>query len=140
MFYEQLLILVGVLLLCHLVGDFCFVWQGLVESKTNFLLGPEGLGALVSTLVITVHSVIHSLLVCIALSLFWFFSSCDNFTALQIAALSVIIGFFHCVIDVLKALANVIINNPEKQIYWVLFGLDQFLHQIVLLWAVAMII
>lgn len=112
-------LLIALLLFCHLLADFSPLsteWMLRAKSK-GYPLFP-----------IFVHAGVHAVLMCPVLLLNTSFPS-----ALKIAAFQWI---SHFAIDVWKGKMSVwfpVLSNPSDKRFWMLFGFDQFLHQVVIL-------
>ena len=113
-----MVISLGIMLICHYLADFCLTWPKLIEAKADGKnLWP-----------IILHSCLHAILIGLCLLLFgvnW-----------QLIFLLIILELVsHFLIDTAKARLSV--NYPywvnmRYKPYWVLYGFDQLLHQMVL--------
>lgn len=77
---------------------------------------------------IFLHSFIHTSLMGAVIALY----GCKN---VQLLACMVLQLLSHFVIDVLKGKLNVwvpIVSNPVNKQHWYIFGLDQLLHQLII--------
>jgi len=111
--------LILLLLICHLLADFS-------PLSTDWMLRAKSKGA--PLFPIFVHAGVHAVLMLIVL----FFFIPIAF-ALKLAALQWIC---HFAIDVCKGKMSVwfpVVANPADKRFWMLFGFDQFLHQLVVL-------
>lgn len=112
---EKLILL---LLVCHWMGDFS-------PLSTPWMLHAKSTGK--PLLPILVHASIHGLLMCTALLFFTSFPFALGLGAFQAAS--------HFLIDVGKGKLNVgfpTLANPNHKNYWMVFGLDQLLHQFII--------
>ena len=106
------------LLLCHYLGDFCLTTKAIIRAKSN---GSE-------LQYILLHAIIHAALMTFALYLF------------KVPLGGCLAAFFiqfctHFFIDTGKSIltANVEkLKDTTSKAYWVVFGFDQFLHLLVI--------
>lgn len=121
MTYELKIAVVLILLnVCHWLGDY-------THLSTTEMLQAKRIGK--PLLPIFCHAFTHSLLFFL---LFCFFV--DNASLIGICVLIELISHFG--IDVLKGKMNVwfpSLANPVNKLHWYVFGLDQLLHQIVII-------
>lgn len=111
--------LILLLLVCHLLADFS-------PLSTDWMLRAKSKGS--PFFPIAVHAAVHAALMLVVLLFFIPFAF-----ALKLAALQWIC---HFAIDVWKGKMGVwfpvFVNSANKN-FWMLFGFDQFLHQLVIL-------
>ena len=116
-----MLVLVS-LITCHYLADFCLTWPELIQSKA------DGRNAWP----IMQHAAIHALLMGVCLLI------CG--IVLRLSLLMMAFEWAtHFLIDTAKARLSVvfpILADVKHKPYWMLYGLDQLLHQlvIVLIW------
>lgn len=115
-----LLILLNI---AHFLGDFTHLsTKEMLEAKaTGWPLTP-----------IAKHALVHACLMMVVLAFFTDLSF--EFAAMQFIS--------HFVIDTLKGRMNVwfpVVKDPSKKAHWYLFGADQLLHQIVIIFMVHMV-
>lgn len=107
------------LFVCHWLCDY-------TPLSTKWMLDAKRIGTPLYP--IFVHAFIHASFMLVTLSLF-------GASGLKLAILFLFQLFTHFVIDVLKGKMNVwfpIVSNPANKSHWVIFGLDQLLHSIVI--------
>jgi hypothetical protein len=108
------------LYVCHFLADY-------THLSTNWMLNAKRLGT--PLIPIFSHALVHSLLMFIVLL---FFS--NNY--LQILYLSLFQLITHFLIDLCKGRMNslfpILLDNTNR-FHWIIFGLDQLLHTIVIL-------
>lgn len=127
------MILLILLLFCHWLADY-------THLSTNWMLSAKRLGK--PLFPIFCHALTHALLmgIVIAISLYlkigynaanWKYDKIDSVIFIELST--------HFLIDVLKGRLNgwfPKISNPANKYHWYVFGLDQFLHQIVIVYIV----
>lgn len=119
------LILLIALLVCHYLADFCLTLPIMIRAKANGKqLWP-----------IVLHSMVHAVLMGLCLLLF-------GVSVLTTLYLMVAEAMSHFIIDLSKArLSNHVprLADATGKPYWMLYGLDQLLHQLVVvgIWAYA---
>ena len=113
------------LLICHYFADFIMVRPHMLKAKA---IGKP-------IVPIMEHAFDH--VSCMALFLF-FVPVLDNNWYLKIIAALTVQFITHTIIDVVKGRLNIFehIKNPQNKIHWVVFGGDQLLHQLVILFMV----
>ncbi len=116
-----MLVLVS-LIVCHYLADFCLTWPGLIRAKADGKdLWP-----------IVLHATIHALLMGFCLLV--------NGIEWQLLLLLMLLELLsHFIIDTTKARLSIrfpYCADMQCKTYWMLYGLDQLLHQlvIVLIW------
>ncbi len=112
-------ILIALLLLCHLIADFS-------PLSTDWMLRAKSKGS--PLFPIFVHAGVHAVLMFPVLMLGTSFLSALKITAFQ--------WICHFAIDVWKGKMGIwfpVLSNPADKRFWMLFGFDQFLHQLVIL-------
>lgn len=114
------------LLTCHYLADFCLTWPALIRSKADGR----------NVWPILLHAVVHSVLMGGCLLVF----GVNMELSLWLMLLEVVT---HFVIDFGKAAVSVkvpLLADVKQKAYWVLFGLDQLLHQlvVVVIWYMAL--
>ena len=120
-----MVLLLIALLICHYLADFCLTWPALIRSKADGR----------NVWPILLHAAVHAVLMGVCLLVF-------GVTTEQLFLLMSLELVTHFVIDVCKAAVSVkipLLADIKQKPYWVLFGLDQLLHQLVLvvIWYVA---
>ncbi len=113
---KMMLLLVG-LLACHYLADFCLTWPALIQSKADAR----------SIRPILLHAGVHAVLMGCCLLVY----GVDARLFLILTLLELIT---HFLIDTIKAHVSVrfpLLADIKQKAYWVLFGLDQLLHQMV---------
>ena len=115
----NVVLLLIALFVCHYLADFCLTWSMLIRAKTDGRnLCP-----------IAFHATIHAVL--IGLCLLVYSVGWQLLIALMMTEL-----VSHFAIDILKAQISIRYpywsDNRHKP-YWMLYGLDQLLHHIVLI-------
>ena len=119
------LILLIALLVCHYLADFCLTLPIMIRAKANGKqLWP-----------IVLHSMVHAVLMGLCLLLF-------GVSVLTTLYLMVAEAMFHFIIDLSKARLSTHVPrlaDATGKPYWMLYGLDQLLHQLVVvgIWAYA---
>lgn len=119
------LILLIVLLVCHYLADFCLTLPIMIRAKANGKqLWP-----------IVLHSMVHAVLMGLCLLLF-------GVSVLTTLYLIVAEAMSHFIIDLSKARLSAHVPrlaDATCKPYWMLYGLDQLLHQLVVvgIWAYA---
>ena len=112
-----MMLLLIVLLICHYLADFCLTWPALIRSKADGR----------NVWPILLHAVLHAVLMGACLLVF----GVNVELSLWLMLLEVVT---HFVIDFGKAAVSVkvpLLADVKQKAYWVLFGLDQLLHQLV---------
>lgn len=115
----NIVLLLIALFVCHYLADFCLTMPMMIRAKADGKnLWP-----------ILLHASIHvALMVC-----------CLWFYGVEVKLLGVLMAlelFSHFIIDTLKAKLSVKyprLADPHKKSYWMLYGLDQLLHQLVVM-------
>ena len=119
------LILLIALLVCHYLADFCLTLPIMIRAKANGKqLWP-----------IVLHSMVHAVLMGLCLLLF----GVSVLTTLYLMAAE---ATSHFIIDLSKARLSTHVPrlaDATGKPYWMLYGLDQLLHQLVVvgIWAYA---
>lgn len=119
------LILLIALLVCHYLADFCLTLPIMIRAKANGKqLWP-----------IVLHSMVHAVLMGLCLLLF-------GVSVLTTLYLMVAEAMSHFIIDLSKARLSTHVPrlaDATGKPYWMLYGLDQLLHQLVVagIWAYA---
>ena len=119
------LILLIALLVCHYLADFCLTLPIMIRAKANGKqLWP-----------IVLHSMVHAVLMGLCLLLF-------GVSVLTTLYLMVAEAMSHFIIDLSKARLSTHVPrlaDATGKPYWILYGLDQLLHQLVVvgIWAYA---
>ncbi len=111
------------LLVCHFLADYCLTTKQMIEAKAT----GEKLQH------IALHAAIHTVLMGIVLLAF-------GVTTPIAAALSAFEYITHFVIDYCKGLLGrkfPTLGDNTKKPFWILYGLDQLLHLIVIITIVA---
>lgn len=111
--------LLTLLFLCHLVGDFCLTSPWMLRAKSTGW----------PPLPILTHALVHAVLMGGALMI------CSVPVGQAFLLAGVEMGS-HFLIDTLKGLANSrfpSLGEYKSQISWMVFGLDQFCHTLVIL-------
>ena len=112
------IVLLILLLVCHYLADFCLTLPIMIRAKAD----GRGVGG------IMLHSVVHAVLMGICLLLFCV--PTDTWLLLM-----VIEWLSHFIIDSAKGRLSVrwpVLSNASKKPYWMLYGLDQLFHQLVI--------
>lgn len=112
-----MMLLLIALLICHYLADFCLTWPALIRSKAD--------GRNVWPIVL--HAAVHAVLMGVCLLVF-------GVNTEQLFLLMSLELVTHFIIDVGKAALSVkipLLADIKRKPYWVLFGLDQLLHQLV---------
>ena len=120
-----MMILLIVLLICHYLADFCLTWPALIRSKADGR----------NVWPILLHAMVHAVLMGGCLLVF----GVNMELTLWLMLLELVT---HFVIDTCKAVVSVkipLLAEVKQKPYWVLFGLDQLMHQlvVVVLWYAA---
>lgn len=120
-----MMLLLIALLICHYLADFCLTWPALIRSKADGR----------NVWPILLHAAVHAVLMGVCLLVF-------GVTTEQLFLLMSLELVTHFIIDVGKAALSVkipLLADVTRKPYWVLFGLDQLLHQLVVavIWYVA---
>ena len=111
-------LLLTVLLVCHYLADFCLTSKAMIKAKVDGK----------NPLPILLHASIHALLMGFCL-LVW------SVLLKWILALIVLELVSHFLIDLAKARLSAQIPrlaDHQQKNYWVIYGLDQLLHQLVI--------
>lgn len=106
------------LLICHFLADYCLTTPQMIEAKTS---GKH-------LLHIGLHAAVHATLMAVVLLAF-----CVSFVV--VSALFAIELISHFVIDYGKGFLGrkfPILGDNTKKPFWVLYGLDQLLHLLVI--------
>ena len=105
------------LLACHYLADFCLTWPALIQSKADGR----------NVWPIALHAAVHALLMGGCLLLYG--------TGLKLFLLLMVLEWVtHFLIDTMKvrlSAAIPLLADARHKPYWMLYGLDQLLHQIV---------
>ena len=120
-----MVLLLIALLICHYLADFCLTWPALIRSKADGR----------NVWPILLHAAVHVVLMGVCLLVF-------GVNTEQLFLLMSLELVTHFIIDVGKAAVSVklpLLADIKQKPYWVLFGLDQLLHQLVVvaIWYVA---
>lgn len=113
------MLLLIALLVCHYLADFCLTWPRLIQSKSDGK----------SMWPIAQHASVHALLMGCCLLVF-------GVGCIQLLALVVFEWVSHFLLDTMKAwlsAVNSLLADLRHKPYWMLFGLDQLLHQVVVI-------
>ena len=119
------IVLLTALLACHYLADYCLTMQVMIRAKADGRqLGP-----------ILLHAAVHAVLMGACLLVF-------GVSGRLLAVLMLIELGTHFIIDTCKArltAAKPVLANPKHKTYWMLYGFDQLLHQlvVVLIWSMA---
>jgi hypothetical protein len=106
------------LLVCHYLADFCFTTPKMIRAKADGR-NPRP---------IMLHAAIHAGLMAICL-LLWSISWKAVLLAIAVEWIT------HFLIDLAKARLSIrflILTDQQQKPYWMLYGLDQLLHQLVI--------
>ena len=118
-------LLLTALLVCHYLADFCLTMPMMIRAKAD---GKHPWP-------IALHAAIHAILMAMCILIYG--------TGWSLLLVSLTVEFIsHFAIDVSKArISNIFshLSDNRHKPYWVLYGLDQLLHQmvIVLIWYLA---
>lgn len=121
---KEYLSLLIALFACHYLADYCFTWPRMIQAKTNGKnSGP-----------ILLHSCIHAGLMGICLLL-------CGIKWKRLLMLMLIELVTHFIIDTLKGMLSTrfpVLSDVQKKPYWMLYGLDQFMHLsvVVMIWQI----
>ena len=113
-----MIILLGIMLICHYLADFCFTSPSMIRAKAD---GRNPWSILL-------HAGIHAGLIGLCL-LVWGVS----WKLLLMLVLIELVS--HFLIDTIKGCLTArysILTNMQKKPYWMLYGLDQLLHLLVI--------
>ena len=118
-------VLLILLLVCHYLADFCLTLPVMIRAKAD----GRGVGG------IMLHAAVHAVLMGICLLIF----------GIRIELLLLLMSIemvSHFIIDTAKGRVTVrwpVLSDASKKPYWMLYGLDQLFHQlvIVVIWLVA---
>lgn len=120
------IILLAALLLSHYLADFCFTTHSMIRAKSDGkYLFP-----------IMLHSSIHALLMGICLIVYG--------TTYHLLLSLILLEFIsHFIIDIAKGRlthAYPSLSDNHRKPYWIVYGMDQFLHQliIIVIWSITM--
>ncbi|MBN2572599.1 MAG: DUF3307 domain-containing protein [Ignavibacteriales bacterium] len=120
------LILTLVLLnFCHFIGDFSHL-------NTNWMIKAKKIGKPLFPLLC--HAGVHAILFFITILILFNFDMAFYAASIQLVS--------HFIIDFLKGKLGYwfsYIQNSENRSYWLIFGFDQFLHQLVIVGIIAVI-
>jgi len=112
------------LLICHYLCDY-------THLSTSWMLNAKRTGKPLYP--IFTHAAVHASFMHIVVS---FYSSyCNHLTNTQLFACLILQLSSHFVIDVLKGRMNTwvpVVASPANKSHWYIFGLDQLLHQLVI--------
>ena len=119
------MLLLIALFICHYLADFCLTWAALILSKADGR----------SIRPILMHAGVHAVLMGGCLLVY-------GVGARQFLVLTLFELITHFLIDTVKAHVSVrfpLLADIKQKAYWVLFGLDQLLHQsvVIAIWYVA---
>lgn len=112
-----MVLLLIALLICHYLADFCLTWPALIRSKADGR----------NVWPILLHAAVHAVLMGVCLLVY-------GVNTEQLFLLMSLELVTHFIIDVGKAALSVkipLLADIKRKPYWVLFGLDQLLHQLV---------
>lgn len=115
-----MMLLLVVLLLCHYLADFCLTWPALIRSKAD--------GRQVWP--IMQHAAVHALLMGACLVVY-------GITLRILLLLMTLEWATHFLVDTTKARLTVsfpMFADARHKPYWILYGLDQLLHQTVVIY------
>jgi hypothetical protein len=116
----HIILLLVALNIGHFIGDY-------THLSTNWMLSAKRLGKPLTP--IFIHALIHTLLVQVVLMLF-------NVFGITMCILMAFELITHFLIDVLKGRLNgwfPSLQKPTNKFHWYIFGLDQLLHQVVII-------
>lgn len=108
------------LLFCHWLADY-------THLSTRWMLDAKRIGSPLAP--IFAHAFVHSALMLFAILLFGIYKA-------PIACAILLQLTSHFTIDILKGKCNVwfpVVSNPANKSHWYIFGLDQFLHAVVII-------
>jgi len=117
------ILLTAVLLFCHYLADY-------THLSRPYMLAAKRFGKPLWP--IFIHACTHGTLMGCALLLF----NVKTETTLWLVCMQVL---SHFIIDVLKGRINIwipMVQQPAKVWHWVVFGADQYFHQVIILWMV----
>lgn len=120
------MLLLITLLICHYLADFCLTWPALIRSKADGR----------NVWPILLHAAVHAVLMGCCLLVFG--------VSMELAFWLMLLELVtHFVIDTSKAAVSVkvpLLADVRQKPYWVLFGLDQLMHQlvVVVIWYAAL--
>jgi hypothetical protein len=110
-----------ILLFCHYICDY-------TDLSTDKMLAAKRIGKPLYPILL--HAWVHGLVMLIAMYLYGVpVDTLVVCTLIQVQS--------HFVIDVLKGRLNTwvpVVANPANRLHWYVFGLDQLLHQLVIVW------
>jgi hypothetical protein len=113
---QLLIILFG----CHFLADYTWL-------STSWMLNAKRFGK--PFLPILVHAMVHGIIMLSAMLLF----DVSVIIAVLLAIFQIV---SHCLIDLLKGRANgwfPLLQDNSNKWHWIIFGLDQYLHAIVII-------
>lgn len=113
------------LFFCHFLADY-------THLSTPWMLGAKRLGK--PLIPIFIHASVHAFLMLVAIKIILIANG--DFRADIIFYCAAIQLITHFAIDVLKGRMNVwvpVVSNPANKFHWWLFGFDQYLHAIVII-------
>lgn len=118
-------LLLVALLICHYLADFCITSQTMIRAKADGR----------NPWPIAFHATIHAVLIGLCLLVYYV-----DWKLLLVLMMIELVS--HFVIDVLKAQISIrfpYLSDNRHKPYWVLYGLDQLLHQmvVVVIWYLA---
>ncbi len=119
--------LLGALLICHFLGDF-------THLSTDRMQTAKAAGSPLTS--ILAHATVHATLVLIAV---WAIATTS--WSLVLVAAGIELGT-HFAIDAFRARLEVrlpAVRDPSRRTHWYVFGVDQLLHGLVLLWIVVVV-
>ena len=120
---NQTLLLIGILNVCHYLADYVTV--------TPWMLAAKSKGKPIWLIIL--HANEHTLLMGIGICIYCIFF---GFLPDLLMALALVLQLIsHSIIDIIKGRLNYFecIRNPARKTHWVIFGLDQLMHQTVIL-------
>lgn len=116
----QTQILIG-LFFCHLLGDY-------TPLSTEWMLNAKRVGKPLYP--IFIHALVHALLMLVLLTVMFKLAMVKLFILFGIQLIT------HFVIDVCKGRVGAwfpILQSPNNKWYWIVFGIDQYLHTLVII-------
>lgn len=113
------------LLTCHYLADFCLTWPALIRAKAD----GRNLWSVLC------HAGIHAVLMGICLLQ----SGVNGQMLLLVMVLELVTHFAIDTIKIILSLKFPFLADIKQKSYWVLYGLDQLLHQsiIIIIWYIA---
>lgn len=113
-------LLLILLLVCHYIGDY-------THLSTPRMLSAKRIGWPIGPIIM--HAAVHAVLM---------FAVMIYYTTSNIVLGCMLLEFgTHFFIDVLKGKMNVwfpVVADPREKAHWYIFGFDQLLHQVVIVW------